>query len=338
MNKGLVSIVLPVYNGEKYLSQSIESCLNQTYKNIELIIVNDCSTDATLMIASHYAKLDSRVKVVNNEKNQKLPASLNIGHKEAKGAYVTWTSDDNFYRADAIEILLDELEIRKVDVVYSDFYTIDEEGQVMSEVEYVGFENIIFGNFVGACFLYKKEVYQKNMGYDESLFLVEDYDFWLRAAIHSRFLHIKSKLYYYRKHGDTLTYEIKNNQEVKQLWKENLKKMYANFCSSISENGNEEIAVFLTQRLSYQKITFGWFVNNHKLITDFKFKLNQNPNFSNSELVEKVFLKQTIAAMVQDSLNKSYIKNSIFIFKKYFRHMVKNDYKTLIKYSFFKKK
>ena len=102
----LVSIILPVYNGERYLKQSIESCLNQTYKNIELIIVNDCSTDSTSLIIDEYLLKDNRVRVIDNHINKKLPASLNIGHSQIRGAYVSWTSDDNHYNENAIEVML----------------------------------------------------------------------------------------------------------------------------------------------------------------------------------------------------------------------------------------
>ena len=79
--KPLISIILPVYNGETYLANSIKSCLSQSYSNIELIIVNDCSVDSTLKIVKDFIAIDSRVKVVTNNKNERLPASLNIGHK-----------------------------------------------------------------------------------------------------------------------------------------------------------------------------------------------------------------------------------------------------------------
>lgn len=332
----LISIILPVFNGEKYLSQSIESCLNQTHNNIELIIVNDCSTDSTLSIAHKYAKRDSRVRIINNEINKKLPASLNIGHKEAKGNYITWTSDDNLYKEHAIEILWNELRNREVDVVYSNFILIDKDRKVVREVEHVGFENIIFGNFVGASFLYKKEVFERNKGYNENLFLVEDYDFWLRALIHSQFFHLKKKLYYYRKHGDSLTNVINLSKYKKQLWKDNLKIMYTNFCMLINKKENEEIGIYLAKRLSYQNISFEWFIKKQDLISDFKFKLKQNRNFSNGDLIEKVFLKKTIEAMIQDKEYKTNFLKSIFIIRKYMRFMDKNDIKTIIKYSFFK--
>lgn len=103
MNNPLVSIVLPTYNGEEYISRAIQSIINQTYTNWELIIVNDCSTDSTLEIINNFSKQDSRIKIINNDKNMKLPASLNRGFKEANGEYYTWTSDDNEYYPEAIE-------------------------------------------------------------------------------------------------------------------------------------------------------------------------------------------------------------------------------------------
>ena len=71
----MISVILPVFNGEKYLQQSIRSILEQTYENWELIIVNDCSTDNTEEIAQRYAKIDKRIRVINNLENKKLPAS-----------------------------------------------------------------------------------------------------------------------------------------------------------------------------------------------------------------------------------------------------------------------
>jgi glycosyltransferase involved in cell wall biosynthesis len=337
MNKGLVSIILPVYNGEKYLSQSIKSCLNQTYDNIELIIVNDCSTDSTLKICQSFLNKDKRVKLINNVINLKLPASLNVGHRAAKGNFVTWTSDDNMYHENAIEILINTLLETKSDVVYSDFIVIDEKGLEVRNVEYIGFENIIFGNFVGASFLYKKEVFEQNKQYNENLFLVEDYDFWLRALVHSQFYHLKEKLYFYRKHGGSLTNQINTSEDKKELWKANLKMMYVNFCLLLGQKQNEVIATYLAGRLSYQKTPFVWFRINHSLVVDFKTNLNQNINFSKNNSIEKAFLEKTIEALRQDVTEKSKLSNVFFILKKYGMILGKNHLKSLVKYLLYKK-
>ena len=92
-----ISVVLPVYNGERYLRESLDSILAQTMGDFELIVVDDCSTDATSVILAEYAVRDSRIRIIRNAENQKLPRSLNIGFAEARGEYLTWTSDDNVY-------------------------------------------------------------------------------------------------------------------------------------------------------------------------------------------------------------------------------------------------
>jgi len=139
----LVSIILPVFNGEIYLNKAIESCLNQTYSNIELIIVNDCSTDSSMSIAMTYGKIDNRIKIINNIENKKLPASLNVGHAAAKGAFLTWTSHDNIYEINAIEELMKIILSSEVDIVYSDFTLIDAMGNFKRIIKLPEVETLI---------------------------------------------------------------------------------------------------------------------------------------------------------------------------------------------------
>ena len=98
-----VSIVLPTYNGSAFITEAIDSILNQTFSDFELIIVNDCSTDNTFQLCKDYAQKDKRIKLISNSTNLKLPASLNVGFSYATGEYFTWTSDDNYYKDNAIE-------------------------------------------------------------------------------------------------------------------------------------------------------------------------------------------------------------------------------------------
>ena len=96
-----ISVVLPVYNGEAYLKDAIKSILNQTFQDFELIIVDDCSTDRTTEIVKRYVDCDSRIILIQNKVNLKLPESLNKGFSHATGDYWTWTSCDNLYMPDA---------------------------------------------------------------------------------------------------------------------------------------------------------------------------------------------------------------------------------------------
>ena len=126
----MVSIVMPTYNGQKYIREALNSITEQTYKEFELIIVDDCSTDGTPKIVQEYAAKDSRIKVIRNESNQKLPKSLNIGFTKCIGDYFTWTSDDNLYHMDALKRMVEYLENDKnTNFVYACEEFIDENGK-----------------------------------------------------------------------------------------------------------------------------------------------------------------------------------------------------------------
>ena len=203
----LVSIVLPIYNGEKYMRQSIESVINQTYKNWELIIIDDCSSDNTPEIAKEYANQDNRIKYYRNETNLKLPRGLNRGFSLSKGEYLTWTSDDNLYLPTAIERMVHTLKKDNSDFVFATCDVINEEGKVIEIIkapkDYK--QAIVGGNFVGACFLYTRKVYEAIGEYNPDCFLVEDYDYWLRIFARFEVSNIQDVLYQYRWHDGALT-------------------------------------------------------------------------------------------------------------------------------------
>lgn len=216
----VVSIILPVYNGQKYLAQAVESCLNQTFKDFELIIVDDKSTDDSLVIMEAWAKKDSRIRIIKNEKNKKLPASLNAGFDYARGDYYTWTSDDNILEKNFLETMLGELKKNNVDIVYSNYLAIDEDGREFEVCQMAKLGEFPLSGGIGASFLYKKKVHELLRGYDTRLFLLEDYDFWVRAYLMGfKFFHIIDVVpYRYRRHGASLT-ETANSKIVTETIK-----------------------------------------------------------------------------------------------------------------------
>lgn len=202
-----VSIVLPTYNGGKYLRESIDSVISQTFTDWELIIVNDCSTDSSLSIANEYAEKDNRIRVISNEVNKKLPRSLNVGFDNADGDYLTWTSDDNMYLPEAIEKMVNYLDCYSNEyMVCAGINIISENGDFIRSGQ--AYDNVLMmsGNCVGACFMYKKKVLLDIGGYDPDYFLVEDYEYWLRILTeYGNIGYIDEILYNYRSHGDSLT-------------------------------------------------------------------------------------------------------------------------------------
>lgn len=242
----LISIVLPVYNGECFLREAIESILEQTHENFELIIVDDCSKDGTAKIIEHYAKMDSRIRTIKNQTNLKLPMSLNIGFSVAKGKYYTWTSDDNKYKRNALEIMYGEMEKHsEYGLIYADMEYINESGETIGALR-SNVQDIYQYNCIGACFLYKSECKDKIGNYDADRFLVEDYDYWLRISQNYEVAHIDSVLYQYRYHEKSLT--MRRMMEVgEQLLR--LKKDY--FLYLIDKIEGEEKKAFIFEMIIY---------------------------------------------------------------------------------------
>jgi GT2 family glycosyltransferase len=202
-----VSIVLPTHNGSKYIRQSIESCLDQSHRNIELIVVDDGSTEDLRAIVSEFT--DSRLRYIRHEKKRGISAALNTGFAAAAGEYLTWTSDDNYYAPNAIERLTRFLQsYPRIDFVYASSYIIDELGlrETMRVQRCQPPQHLKRQNGVGACFLYTRRVYRDIGDYNPDAFLVEDYDYWVRVSKRFNMQRIFSPLYYYRYHKASLTF------------------------------------------------------------------------------------------------------------------------------------
>lgn len=202
----LVTIVLPTYNGSKYIKQSIDSCLNQTYRNIELIIMDDGSTDETPEIIKFYK--DERIKIITHKMNKGLSTALNRGFAQSKGEYLTWTSDDNYYVENAIERMLEFLKEKKCDFVYTDFYGFSEDSLNITSITLPKNPELEKRNTIGPCFIYSRCVKENVGDYDPSIILAEDYDYWIRISKKYKMYHLPSPLYYYRNHFGSLSSRV----------------------------------------------------------------------------------------------------------------------------------
>lgn len=268
----VISVVLPTYNGAKYIRASIESCLAQTFGDFELIIVNDCSTDNTGSIIEEYAGRDDRVRIIHNQFNKKLPLSLNTGFDIAKGKYHTWTSDDNYYAPEALQTMFQIMQDDKaIDFLYTDYTIIDDQGQVIGRRTF-GDINKDFTGFQGssACFLYKAEVYKANNGFNPSAFLIEDYDFFVRAFLKFKVFYAnRYDLYFYREHASSLT--ARHSDAVNDIAKimverqlvlldqklprEQLALLYRKFAvfNAVQKNNSYKYRVYLTKLWTLSK-------------------------------------------------------------------------------------
>jgi len=223
--EGLVSVVLPVHNGAEVVGEAIDSVLAQTYRDLELIIVDDGSTDATPEIVDAYADRDKRVRVIH-QGNRKLPRSLSRGLREARGEFLSWTSDDNRMKADFLEKMVGCLERHSEwDLVYANLDIIGPDGEFLHDSPwYEGYQdppgsphirlpgnegelNIWPENHVGAAFLYRDRVACLLGDYSRHRFTAEDYDYWMlvNELLTLRHADFPDPVYDYRFHDASLT-------------------------------------------------------------------------------------------------------------------------------------
>ena len=228
--RGLVSIVMPVYNHAGLVGEAIAAILSQTYPHWELIIVDDGSTDGLAQRVRPFAA-DRRVLFLR-QPNQKLPAALNFGFRFARGQFLTWTSADNAMLPTQLEVLVSAIEAHpSAGVVYSDYRVIDDRGEPLDNAQWrphnrdpltpdlirlpgvVTIENLHSrnDNFIGPSFLYRREIADSVGRYSDHAFGAEDYDFWLRAHLATEFHHVAEPLYKYRVHDDCLSARLDEN-------------------------------------------------------------------------------------------------------------------------------
>ena len=229
-----ISVILPVFNGERYLESAIRSILYQSFEEFELIIVDDGSTDNSESIVKELMLNDDRIKYLKNKKNLGLPKSLNYGIRKSKGQFITWTSHDNIFYKHALNVLYRSLITHGADFVYADCDVIDEFRSKVGFLKSKPIEHLFFGNVVHACFLYKRAIHEQIGFYDENLTLIEDYDFWLRCAQHFKMVNIEKILYQYRFHNGSLTHSIENNASKKEIFEANKEKMFGKVLEALN--------------------------------------------------------------------------------------------------------
>ncbi len=204
----LVSIIIPVYNGEKYLREAIDSALAQTYKNIEVIVINDGSTDKSGEIAKSY---HNQIRYFEKE-NGGVASALNLGIEKMRGYYFSWLSHDDKYYPEKIEkqVAL-ATKLNDDTIVVSNWTIIDGEGRILenkyldSRLEklptcFLAFDRKTWLN--GCAMLIPKTVFEKYGCFDEELRTTQDYDMWFRLSRKIRFKILKKPLLYSRVHAE----------------------------------------------------------------------------------------------------------------------------------------
>ncbi|MCK4829810.1 glycosyltransferase, partial [bacterium] len=198
-----IRVVMPVYNGDKYLKEAIESILQQTYQNFEFIVINDSSTDNTKEILKLYD--DPRIMIINNSNNLGLTKSLNKGIKAAKGEYIARMDADDISLPHRFETQVKFLKNNSdYALVGSSYYQIDDREKIRSLIKVLtqnreikeGLEN---QNWFGhGSVMMRKDAFHNVGGYHERYKYSQDYDLWLRMAENYKLANIEEPLYCWR--------------------------------------------------------------------------------------------------------------------------------------------
>ena len=201
-DKPLVTILLPVHNGEKYIKESLDSCLKQTYGNIEILVVNDASTDNTKKILNRYG---DKVRVLDIEKQNTLGSVLNIGIQASNGSYIARMDADDIMYPARIERQVDVLENNgDIVAVGGQIDIINENGKITGERKYALEDRDIRRTFFWSQpFAHPAVMFRKNIAldigmYPENLPKVEDVKFFFKLSTKGKFANIPDKVLKYR--------------------------------------------------------------------------------------------------------------------------------------------
>jgi teichuronic acid biosynthesis glycosyltransferase TuaG len=214
-----VSIIMPAYNAEKYIAESIKSVIDQTFKNWELIIIDDGSTDNTKVVVAQYAQNDNRIKYFW-QKNGRQGKARNLGLANAKGELIAFLDADDKWEKEKLTIQFELIRNKGVDLVFSNCYLFDGqyvfESTNVSKGLYGGNDAVkafILNNQIGILtVLCKKSVIERVKGFPEQLDIqnAEDYHLWLRLLLAGCTFYTDDRvLAGYRQHADAMTNDDK---------------------------------------------------------------------------------------------------------------------------------
>jgi glycosyltransferase involved in cell wall biosynthesis len=275
----LVSVIMPAYNTEKYIGDSIQSVLDQTYRNWELHVVDDGSTDKTSDIARQFAERDSRVRYFFQQ-NSGQGIARNTAIARSNGSLIAFLDADDIWLPQKLEFQVQAMIAVNADVIYSNGFIIYEPGATPGATEFSIVPGTIEGRkmldlllpfnfiFVQSVVL-RKEILPNANPFDESL-LCEDYDLWLRLASNGALFHgMPEKLIKYRRHPAATTH--RNSKLLKPMLRvvqrhinagtldeerkrTRLRRLYRDLIAALVEEGElAEARQFLTEFAAWDK-------------------------------------------------------------------------------------
>jgi glycosyltransferase involved in cell wall biosynthesis len=219
-----VSVVMPVYNGEKYLDESIKSILNQTFRDFEFIILNDGSFDSTPRLLADYAARDPRLIVHHFASNQGLPSILNFGIRQARGEYIARMDMDDVSLPERFENQVRFLDSHDdVAVVGTGVRFIDDQGNAIEEVHHPADHDLIkwylcfYNPIAHPSVMIRKTFFEQVGGYNKILRRSQDYDLWWRLSMEYQLANLDGVYILLRQHHKQASTVYRNEQVLSAI-------------------------------------------------------------------------------------------------------------------------
>ena len=309
-NNPIISVVMPVYNGEKYLDESIQSILNQTYKDFELIIINDGSADNSLEIIEKYKQLDKRIVVISRE-NKGLIKSLNEAIEQSKGSYIARMDADDISLPTRFEEQLKFMKDEKLDMCGSwvEPFENDKSFDIWKYPENhnnISFRLFFVSSFAHPSVMFKSDVF-KVLKYENEV--AEDYRLWCDMVINGFKLgNIQKVLLKYRFHENQITQNkieelISSSNKIRLNYAHNIKLVKDSFLVEnsieIQKNGAYKIFTKLLNSVNSISKIYNVTENNLNFIDKILYENLSNKNLLSYYLYYKM-TKNTKRDMKQE--------------------------------------
>lgn len=313
----LVSIVIPAYNGEKYLKETIENALSQSYDNLEILVIDDGSTDNTPKIAKSFGKKIKYLRKVNGG----VATALNFGIENMRGDYFSWLSHDDLYHKDKIMKQIEELSKHhgKTKLITCSYTRVDEFGNFIDDentqrykVEIAKYTDkelstplfaLLVGGCIFGCGLLIHKSHFERVGVFDSSLLTNDYDLWFRMMRNNELIFMRETLAYKRIHKDQDTNT--KSEYISAAW-------FAYFIQAVNNLPDDEfLKIYKSRTYFYNYVRQNIGIKDEELkkifsaqTRDEKYYLILKEQFIN----QVVILKNEINSLIYEKNN---IKNSI---------------------------
>lgn len=317
-DKETIDIIMPTYNGEKFLKEQLDSILNQTYKNIRIIISDDCSKDSTPEILKQYKEKDNRVEVYCQEKNIGVVKNIEFLLKKVNNPFYMLSDQDDYWLPEKVEKSLKSLKEKNADLIFGDLEVVNETLDTI-EPSFNEFmllerkikrylnsykENYLYNCVTGCTILAKKETIQYILPIPtQSKYLIHDHWIGIMVGIHGTLAYMPEKYIKYRQHGNNqigtnkISHSFKKLEQVRDLFIQVKLGVFGTYQEN-NERFPEEIQKLNTKAFQYFKM----------------IETKKNFNFRNWNVFHKLYKTERLMYYIENFMimNMPFISKGLF--------------------------